>query len=411
MKKLLNELEAYHGSPYDFDKFAVKYLGNGEGAQAHGYGLYFALNPDTGEKYRKKLNNFDGMSEIEYNGKSYELDSIQGILLKGILKSKETFLDTIQAIISDKKWLKTHQNILPKLKKVLHIAQKIKPEKIKKIQGKIILKKGQLYIVEIPELKYFVKEGIPYHKQTKYVQNAIDKCTEDGTDLWFGTEKHKWNDNPNRSMALKMYKAGIKGICYTGSIDGKCVVIFNSKDIKMKNKKFNYIGINDNDENLTYDIDDRTYELNNSSKEIRLYSIKNNPYNIKYIDNPSEEEQLLAYNVRDKGNFPGYPIVKLIKNPCQKLQEITIKENPCLIKYIDNPSEEMQMFAIKTATLPEYQKIYGLIDGAIMLDIKNPSENVQAEAIKNWKNAINFIENPTEKIKNLYKKLYGKIIS
>jgi hypothetical protein len=48
-------IRAYHGSPYDFDKFDLSKIGTGEGAQAYGHGLYFAGNPATAADYRKKL--------------------------------------------------------------------------------------------------------------------------------------------------------------------------------------------------------------------------------------------------------------------------------------------------------------------------------------------------------------------
>jgi hypothetical protein len=48
-------IRAYHGSPYDFDKFDAAKIGTGEGAQAYGRGLYFAGNESVAEQYRKSL--------------------------------------------------------------------------------------------------------------------------------------------------------------------------------------------------------------------------------------------------------------------------------------------------------------------------------------------------------------------
>lgn len=45
-------IRAYHGSPYDFDKFSLEKIGTGEGAQAYGHGLYFAENPQVASHYR-----------------------------------------------------------------------------------------------------------------------------------------------------------------------------------------------------------------------------------------------------------------------------------------------------------------------------------------------------------------------
>ena len=46
---------AYHGSPYKFDKFTTDKIGTGEGAQAYGWGLYFAGNKEVAKYYKEAL--------------------------------------------------------------------------------------------------------------------------------------------------------------------------------------------------------------------------------------------------------------------------------------------------------------------------------------------------------------------
>lgn len=46
---------AWHGSPHTFDKFSTDKIGTGEGAQAYGYGLYFAGAKEVAEYYKKRL--------------------------------------------------------------------------------------------------------------------------------------------------------------------------------------------------------------------------------------------------------------------------------------------------------------------------------------------------------------------
>lgn len=46
---------AYHGSPHKFDKFDLGAIGSGEGAQAHGWGLYFAQDKKVSERYQETL--------------------------------------------------------------------------------------------------------------------------------------------------------------------------------------------------------------------------------------------------------------------------------------------------------------------------------------------------------------------
>jgi hypothetical protein len=51
----LAAIRAYHGSPHDFDKFDLSKIGTGEGAQAFGFGLYFAESRDVADSYRTAL--------------------------------------------------------------------------------------------------------------------------------------------------------------------------------------------------------------------------------------------------------------------------------------------------------------------------------------------------------------------
>lgn len=50
---------AFHGSGADFDEFKLEKIGTGEGAQAYGYGLYFAENEDIAAFYKSSVANKD----------------------------------------------------------------------------------------------------------------------------------------------------------------------------------------------------------------------------------------------------------------------------------------------------------------------------------------------------------------
>lgn len=43
---------AFHGTPHEVDQFKLEKIGTGEGAQAYGWGLYFAENPEVAASYR-----------------------------------------------------------------------------------------------------------------------------------------------------------------------------------------------------------------------------------------------------------------------------------------------------------------------------------------------------------------------
>lgn len=48
-------MQAYHGSPHDFDEFQTSKIGTGQGAQSYGHGLYFAENRDVAQNYKDTL--------------------------------------------------------------------------------------------------------------------------------------------------------------------------------------------------------------------------------------------------------------------------------------------------------------------------------------------------------------------
>jgi len=61
---------AYHGSPYDFDKFSKRKIGTGEGEQAFGYGLYFAGEEAVSETYRGLPGNLRPQDIPDYTAKA-----------------------------------------------------------------------------------------------------------------------------------------------------------------------------------------------------------------------------------------------------------------------------------------------------------------------------------------------------
>lgn len=67
--KSIRKQRVYHGSAADFDAFDHSYMGEGEGAQAHGWGTYVTKNKGVGMTYASKSNKATGLkrSELESN--------------------------------------------------------------------------------------------------------------------------------------------------------------------------------------------------------------------------------------------------------------------------------------------------------------------------------------------------------
>jgi hypothetical protein len=60
-------IDAYHGSPHEFEQFDSSKIGTGEGAQAYGHGLYFAEHEPIAKGYRDNLSSNGHMYEVRIN--------------------------------------------------------------------------------------------------------------------------------------------------------------------------------------------------------------------------------------------------------------------------------------------------------------------------------------------------------
>jgi hypothetical protein len=92
---------AYHGTPYKVDKFSLDKIGTGEGAQAYGWGLYFAESQGVAKSYRDALS---GVKLLDAKG-----DVLVGLtsnpVTQKILKEAQSFWKngetTLPSIISE----------------------------------------------------------------------------------------------------------------------------------------------------------------------------------------------------------------------------------------------------------------------------------------------------------------------
>jgi len=118
------EQAAYHGTPHRFDTFSTDKIGTGEGAQAHGWGLYFAGEKRVSERYRKGLAR--NTLEVFENGKLVD-DDVRKFFRGYIDLQKSGINKTVEEYIkeqidlykdwnkNDEKWLPVYQSIIDKL--------------------------------------------------------------------------------------------------------------------------------------------------------------------------------------------------------------------------------------------------------------------------------------------------------
>ena len=254
--------KAYHGSPYTFDHFDLGAIGTGEGAQGHGWGLYFAQDKQIAKTYKDTLSHhMYGDNDLQFNeealNKLYstlsdkahteadydKLSVIENILIThtedDVLNNSDEMFDT-EAI----KWWKTQRE------------RYLNKE----------YKESTLFEVDIPEDDVLLDEKRNINEQPKKVQQAVRKMYRSlgykTSALKYVTGKEFYDTVAAEKGGQKeasefINEHGIKGITYDGGNDGKCFVVFDDKAIQIINRynqehKGAYAGAYDADQNILH---------------------------------------------------------------------------------------------------------------------------------------------------------------
>jgi 2'-5' RNA ligase len=146
---------AWHGSPHIFDQFSLQKIGTGEGAQAYGWGLYFASNKKVAEFYRNQL----AHQRILVDGKPVRATSDTGRGLALIhLSNKSASPKTTEYV---------RRGFLPSYADEYEAA-------IAEFAGRVTLdKQGRLYKVEIPDDGDYLDWDKPLSEQPQAVRDAL----------------------------------------------------------------------------------------------------------------------------------------------------------------------------------------------------------------------------------------------
>ena len=97
--------KAWHGTPYNFERFDIGKIGAGVGDQVHGWGLYFAKDRRISEAYKEVLSADTGVVIVD--GVTYKIDKegdwVTGSGVKITNNNPLTFiLDTFDAMEDSK---------------------------------------------------------------------------------------------------------------------------------------------------------------------------------------------------------------------------------------------------------------------------------------------------------------------
>jgi predicted transcriptional regulator len=243
-------LTAYHGTPYHFDRFDMGRLGTGEGAQAYGWGLYFAENKSIADYYRETLTTGrNGPSALIVGGETVDTNDfsvLQWIARELSIASDQQVdgvfpgdvLDDLERIILENKsepWFREDLSLDTLEPDEERATIQSGLDLLKRLEGKAVKfprDEGALYQVEIDaEPEQLLDWDAPLSKQPAKVKEAIRSLGFDPVEYregkWLYNElAHRRLEGPaEASSALR--KAGIPGLRYRDAA---------SRDITMNGK-------------------------------------------------------------------------------------------------------------------------------------------------------------------------------
>lgn len=254
--------KAYHGSPYTFDHFDLGAIGTGEGAQGHGWGLYFAQDKQIAKSYKDTLShNMYGDNDLMFNEEA--LNKLYSTLSdKAHTEADYDKLSVIENILI----MHTEDDVLNNPDEMFD-AEAVKWWKVQreKYLNKEY-KESSLFEVDIPEDDVLLDEKRNIDEQPKKVQKAVHKMYRSlgykTSALKYVTGKEFYDtvaaEKGGQKEASKFINEhGIKGITYDGGNDGKCFVVFDDKAIRIINHynqehKGAYAGAYDADRNILH---------------------------------------------------------------------------------------------------------------------------------------------------------------
>lgn len=180
--------KAWHGTPYDFERFDIGKIGDGVGDQVHGWGLYFAKDRKISEAYKEVLGAdagaviVDGVTyKIDEEGdwataagqKLIDNDPLEFVLdtfdAMGGSKNKESAIKSLKERIAGTKRTANTESYIAKLEEAINIIEKadVKYENT-----------SRLLKVEVPENNVLLDEQKTFINQNKNVQALLKNTIE-----------------------------------------------------------------------------------------------------------------------------------------------------------------------------------------------------------------------------------------
>lgn len=266
------QLDVYQGTPHRFPpternplgEFDASKIGTGEGAQAYGYGIYMAENPNVGKRYQYQLaperNATDLNTKVGYikigdkpiNPDNYDID-IRQELVDAAKSGKKEFLDFANQ--RKARWEELSKDDSYKYKST---AQDRVNEYNKLIQdtkdlGVTYTGSGNLYKADLPDemIPTMLDWDKPLSEQSKEVQNILYPYQKEiGTSFGTGEQilreiafdrRMKGLDDSPSAVAKQLQEMGVAGVKYLDEASrgtnyrGDSALFYAATDFKSNN--------------------------------------------------------------------------------------------------------------------------------------------------------------------------------
>jgi hypothetical protein len=233
---------AYHGTAARVDKFSTDYMGTGEGAQAYGWGLYFASKREVADFYRKKLS--AGGDYTLLDGKRWRppVDAPA---------SESARLDNMAMFMLQQAQSAAALEVLAKRRD----ADPAVVQRARELLPRVTWEpSGQLYEVDIPEDSEMLLWDKPLSEQPAKVREALKSLPKYDSyytgGRFYEAVSSEWASRGGSKAASEaLMAAGVKGIKYLdgdsrGAGDGTFnYVVFSGDDVAIREQQEAMAGV------------------------------------------------------------------------------------------------------------------------------------------------------------------------
>lgn len=253
-------IEAFHGTPHKVDRFSTEKIGTGEGAQAYGWGLYFAEEKAVAEDYKKRLTDWNAVGEYTWRGNSYASDdfksperhAIAHVFHHGIAEARKLAKEMLSDARAGEPYT-IDSGGLPYYERFSEVVNSIKSKK------EITLQQGKIYTVHLdvehtdlldwdkplekqpPNVRVALKEsGILKDYKENLSDFSSPQATRGSNRLGSSIYSFlEWKLGSDKAASQKLASVGIFGIRYLdqGSRDKgrgtRNLVLFDDSKIKI----------------------------------------------------------------------------------------------------------------------------------------------------------------------------------